>query len=230
MKNKEILKLLVIPLSLFAISLSMLVAWKIIGLPEGQELADIVTRFFQKGGLWIIFVSAIFEGFLIVGQYYPGAIVIFLGVIAAGGDPLETVKVVSVVSLSFFIAYTLNYLVGRYGWYRLFLKFGLARPLESAKAKLAKQHWTAIIGTYWQPNLASITATAAGVLQLPLMKFLPASLAGIVIWNTVWGTMVAVLGTAALRLMSVWVAIPVALAWMGIILLKYELDKRKATN
>ena len=139
------------------------------------------------------------------------------------------IAVVSVVCLSFFIGYTLDYYIGKFGWYRLFLKFGLKDSLTKAQTKLEKHEFNAIMFSYWEPNLASITATAAGILQLPLKKFSINSLIGIIIWNTLWGILVASLGNNAFKIMGIkWVSI-IVLGWIIIILAKhYFFDKQKA--
>ncbi len=228
MNFKSILKLLAIPLSLSLVYLTMLVIWKSFHFPEGDDLFNATAGYINKYGLWLVFVSAIIEGFLLLGQYYPGGAVIFLGVISAGKNIPRVAEVVAIVSLAFFIAYTLNYIVGKYGWYKLFLKFGLKKPLDNSQAKLAKHQFNAILFSYWEPNLASVTATAAGVLNLPLLKFSFYSLIGIIVWNTIWGTLVASLGKAAFKLMGLKYVILVVVIWIAVILIKhFFIDKKQ---
>lgn len=225
-KLKDFLKLLSVPIILLLIYLSMALLWKIFGLPSDEQMLVIVKEYFLRYGLWIVFISALIEGFLLLGQYFPGGFVIFLGVISAGKNIPKVTEVVSVVSLAFFISYTLNYWVGKYGWYKLLVKFGLKRSLEEAKNKLTKQGMNAILFSYWEPNLASITATAAGVLQISLAKFSFYSAIGVVIWNIFWGTLVFSLGNAALELIGIKYIVIIFLAWIGILLLKkYVFDK-----
>lgn len=222
MKSKltEILKLLSVPLILAAIYLSMYVVWKIFGLPTDTEMLVIVKEWFFRYGLWIVFVAALIEGFLLLGQYFPGGFIIFLGVISAGKNIPRAAEVVSVVSLAFFIAYSLNYLVGKYGWYRLLAKFGLASSIEKSKDKLLKQGLSAIFLSYWEPNLASLIATAAGILKVSFKKFSVYSAAGIIIWNIFWGTLVYSLGESALQIAGLkWVLIIFG-AWVAVILFK----------
>lgn len=224
-KIKNFLKILSIPLSLMMVFLIVLLIWNLLGLPKDEKLIEITKNWFNHYGLWIVFISAILEGTLILGQYYPGGLVIFLGVISAGHDILRIIEVVGVVSVSFFIGYTIDYLIGKYGWYKLFLKYGLEKPLHNVQIKLNKHEFNAVIFSYWEPNLASVTATAAGVLQIPLKRFGWHSLFGIIIWNIFWGTLVATLGVRALELMGLkWVLI-VFFAWVLILLIKYYFFK-----
>jgi membrane protein DedA with SNARE-associated domain len=223
---KNILKILAIPLSLLVVYFSMLILWKIFNLPPLDKLEAIIKIYFDKYGLWIVFISALIEGFLLIGQYFPGGVVIFLGVTAARDNLIEVGWVLFVVGVAFFIAYYLNYIVGRYGWYKLFLKFGLGNSLDKAKAKLEKHVMTAILGSYWEPNLASITATAAGVLKIPLRYFLTSSLIGIVIWNLFWGIVVYFLGYALLQ-HQVLMYVTIIAVWCAIILFKvFVIDKK----
>ena len=227
-KFKEILQVLSIPLSLIAVSLTVYIIWGVLDWPRGQELTDLTEGWLEKYGLWIIFISAIIEGVLILGQYYPGGLVIFLGVIAAGKNIPLVIGVVAIVSLAFFIAYTINYLIGKYGWYRLLLKFGLKKPLDNAQKKLSKHELNAVIFSYWEPNLASVTATAAGILQIPLSRFALHSALGIVIWNVFWGTLVFTLGSSALNLMGLKWILAVFVIWITVIVIKHIFDKRKS--
>lgn len=182
--------------------------------------------YFAAHGLWIVFIGALIEGFLVLGNYFPGGFIIFLGVITAGGNIPHVIAVVAVVSIAFFISYTLNYLVGKYGWYKLFQKFGMKDSLERAEIRLRKREFSAIILSYWEPNLASITAVAAGVLHIPLKRFLLHSAIGIVIWNIFWGTLVSVLGEKALSVIGLTWVIIIFAVWVGVILIVEHNKKR----
>ena len=229
MKNKffYILKLLSLPLILIAIYLSMYVIWKLLGLPTDDKMVGIVKGAFEKYGLWIVFIGALIEGFLLLGQYFPGGTIIFLGVISAGKNIPRVIEVVAIVSVAFIIAYTLNYLVGKYGWYKLLVKFGLSKSLEESKKKLEKQGLNAVIFSYWEPNLASLIATAAGILKIPMKKFQSYSVVGVIMWNIFWGTLVFSLGIAVLKMTGLKYVLIIFIVWVAIILTKAYLEKRK---
>ncbi len=229
-KTKTMLKLLSIPLILLTVYLLVYMTWQILGLPTDDELLVIVREWFASYGLWVVFISAIIEGFLLLGQYFPGGFVIFLGVISAGKDVLKATEVVMVVSISFFIAYTLNYMMGKYGWYKLLVKFGLGTQIEESKEKLIKNGLNTVFFTYWEPNLASITATAAGVLNMSFKKFSLYSTAGIILWNIFWGTLVYMLGESALKIAGLkWILIIFG-TWIAVILIKNLLLRKDVVN
>lgn len=229
-KIKEILKLLSIPLVLMLIYISMNIVWRLFNMPTNDELLLIVKVWFSDYGLWIVFIGALIEGFLLIGQYFPGGFIIFLGVISAGKDMLRATEVVLIVCVAFFISYTLNYLMGKYGWYKLLVKFGLSDSLERSKDKIIKQGLNAVFFSYWEPNLASITATAAGILHVPLRKFLIYSALGIILWNVFWGVLVYSLGESALKIVGLKYVVIIFIVWSGVIVIKHFLTKKETVE
>jgi membrane protein DedA with SNARE-associated domain len=227
MKNKNILAALAIPLGLLGMTLLYSLIWRLFNLPKEDELIKIITEFFNRYGLWVVLISSIIEGALIIGNYFPGGVVVFLGVIAAGHNIPKIILTVSVVVIGFFIGYLLDYVMGKYGWYKVLIKFGMKDQLEKAKLKLSKQSFNAIFLSYWEPNLGSVTATAAGILNIPLPKFLFESLIGLVIWDAFWGALVATLGKQALNLVTnLTYIIPIVVIWIVLILVKERFYKK----
>lgn len=228
-KIKNTLRLLSIPLLLLGLYLLLALIWRIFHLPTDKALFEILKGYFNTYGLWLIFFGAVIEGFLLLGQYFPGGLIIFLGVITAAQDLKRVVLVVSIVSFAFLISYSLNYIVGKYGWYKLLVKFGLKDSLEEAKRKLIKHEFNAIFLSYWEPNLASITATAAGVLFISFKRFLFLSFFSVIFWNIFWGTLVNSLGENAIKIMGLKYVLIIFAIWILIILLKKYFFEKKTT-
>lgn len=226
-KSLEVIRVLAAPLSLAVLYFVVYLLWKLFHLPSDDRLIPLIKSYFEHYGLLIVFVGAVIEGFLLAGQYFPGGFIIFLGVITAG-SVFRASEVVAVVCASFFIAYTLNYWVGKYGWYKLLVKFGLGKVLEESKEKVRnKGILNTVFLTYWEPNLASITATAAGILDVPLGKFAWASAAGLVLWNVFWGILVYLLGDKALDLFGIKWVVAVILVWCAVLFIKNYWEKKK---
>jgi len=222
---KNIVKALAIPFTLLILSASYHIAWKLLDLPDSDALIVIVGNFFNNHGVWVVLVCSVLESALVVGNYFPDSIVIFLGVISAGHNISRIILVVSVVCVGFFIGYILDYLLGRYGWYKLLIKFGMAEQLKKTQTKVAHHSFKAIILSYWEVNLASLTATAAGILKMNFYKFLLESAIALVIWNIFWGILVASLGKRALDLITNWVYVLPAIAVSVIIIINEKLKK-----
>ena len=225
--RKKLIGVLSVPCILLVLYLAFWLIWRLLDLPADESLIALIGEYFRRYGLWVVFVSSLIEGFFILGQYFPGGLVIFLGVISAGKDTARAMEVVMIVSLAFFVSYTLNYLVGKYGWYKLLVKFGLSHSLEEAQRKLQKHGLSAVVFSYWEPNLASITATAAGILKIPLAKFSLISGVGIVMWNTFWGTLVFNLGKEALKITGFKYVLVIFCVWVVFLLVKYYVMSRR---
>lgn len=223
---KNIFKVLAIPITLILVYLSLLLVWKWFDLPPNDEIIETITAFFDRYGLIVVFLAAIVEGLLLIGNYFPGGAVIFLGVITAVGDIPRAITVVLVVCVSFFISYTANYYLGKYGWYKLFVKFGLRSTIDSMQRNLSRHVFTAILSSYWLPNLAAICSTAAGIIQIPLKRFLIQSTIGLVAWNIFWGVFVYITGNALFKLDLTYVLI-IFFMWCALILGKVFVFNKK---
>lgn len=222
-----ILKLLAVPLLVICLFLLLTLAERAFHFSLKDSLVFFMKERFEEHGYWLIFLSALIEGVLIFGEYYPGGFIIFVGVVSAGKDIPRVSKVVLTVSLAFLIAYHINYLIGKHGWYKLFLRFKLREPLERAQKRLSKHAFNAIILSYWEPNLASVTATAAGILQVPLTRFFRFSLFSILVWNAIWGTLVYSLGEAAIQALGKKYILGVLTVWFLFVLVKAFLEAKR---
>jgi membrane protein DedA with SNARE-associated domain len=226
-RAQPILRVLSVPLAVVGVYVLLAVVESVFHFSSRDTFLHFLTRQFDRHGYWLVFVAALIEGVLIIGNWFPGGVVIFIGVISAGQDLKRVVIVVSLVCIAFFISYFLNYLMGRYGWYKLFVGLKLKASLDRAQKRLQKQVFNAIVLTYWEPNIASVTATAAGILFVPLRKFLPYSLFAIVMWNTAWGVLVHTLGEQALKLTGKKYIISALLIWMAVIVVKEVVKAKK---
>jgi membrane protein DedA with SNARE-associated domain len=203
-----------LPLTVLAVFMVFYVAWRFFGLPPEEELIQIASGYFDRYGLWLLLASSIVEGLVLVGWYYPGSLVIFLGVILAGPDVSKVVLAVGTISIGLLISYIGNFFLGKHGWYKLLLKFGLKEALDDAKHRVKQHGLLAIFMSYWQPNLAALVATSAGILDFSFKKFLLYSIPAVMIWNTFWGVLVYVVGEKALDFVGIRFVLLIIFAWI----------------
>jgi membrane protein DedA with SNARE-associated domain len=207
-------RLIAIPIIFLFVFASLYFVWELLDLPPEDVLIGIARNYFERHGLITVFIGAFVEGLLLIGWYFPGAIVILAALLLAGSDAWAAAQVLLATIAGLSTAYIVNFLLGKYGWYRLLIAFGLREGLERAKARLTKYGLSAIFTTYWQMNLASLTSTAAGILHFPAVKFVIISVVACVAWITFWGSMIFFLGQAATALVSLRVIIAVIAAWI----------------
>lgn len=111
------------------------------------------------------------------------------------------------VVVGFFLTALFNYVLGRYGWYHILLKFGLRKPLEVAKSKLEAKGLRILFTTYIHPNFGALSATAAGILHLSFWRFFLYSLVSIIIWNSIWTIIFYYFGTALLNHVNILIVV-----------------------
>lgn len=203
-----------LPLAALAVLLSLYALWLWLDLPPEETVVAVARSYFETHGLVTVLVAAFVEGLLLVGWYFPGSLVIIFGLIFAGDDVARVAAVAALAAAGLLAAYVVNFLAGRYGWYRLLLAFGLREPLANAQCRLAHYGLGAIFTTYWQANLSSLVSTAAGILQMPFSRFLACSLAAVAFWITFWSTLIFFLGRAALSLAGFRFILLMILVWL----------------
>ena|SRR3989344_573138 len=191
------------PLFTFLVLITLYLVWTLLDLPPREEMIEIIKEYFARYGYIAVFIGSFFEALLLIGWYFPGGLVIFLSVILSPSPMIAAVSVV-IVTFGLYAGYTTNFFLGKYGWYRLLLKFGIRKQLDEAQIKLSRYGVRAIFMSYWNPGLASFISTAAGVLRYEQSRFFAYSFIAVTIWDIFWGTVVYSLGERALSTLMTW--------------------------
>lgn len=225
---RHYLRVVSLPLFLLVVSLSLRVAEHLVDMPEPEVLIALVSGWLSRYGLPVLFVSAIVEGMLLVGGYFPGVFVIFITMLVAD-TPEQAVLYVAVGTAGLYFAHIANYFLGKYGWYRLLVRMGLRGAIRNAEERVERYGPAAIFSTYWLPSMASLTDTAAGITRMSFAKFALCSLAASVLWNSLAGFTMYQLGEAAIPLVApggddLPLALGILFSWMAVLL---ALDYRK---
>lgn len=205
---------------------ALILFWKLFKLPPESELIEIIRGYFLQYGLVTVFVAALIEAMLLAGVYLPGGLVIFLGVLFSAGNPKHAALSVLMTILGFSLGYLLNYSLGKYGWYKVLVKFGLSSSLETAKEQFEKHGYKAIWLSYWQPNLAAFTSTAAGILGTSFVKFVVVSCAAAFTWSAFWGILAYFVGDKVLMYLGPLFLI-IMIGWIATIIWQhYRFEKK----
>lgn len=222
--SKEFFNKIKLPLFIIGFFLVLILLWKIFKLPPEEELIEMTRGYFEHYGLITVFLAAIIEGALLAGWYVPGGLVIFLGVILSH-SPKQAVFSVLLTIAGFLVAYIFNFFVGKYGWYKILLKFGVRNSLEKAQEKFSRYGFKTIYISYWEPNLASLVSTAAGIAQASLKKFLLTSIIATVLWCTFWGTTTFIFGKQILNYLG-GIFFGVMIIWIIYIIIKHKNENK----
>jgi membrane protein DedA with SNARE-associated domain len=226
---RRTLKIIALPLALFAIFALLYAIWLALDPPSEATIIGIAKSYFDRYGIVIVLISASLEGLLLIGWYFPGTLVIIFALIVSGPDLPRFLAVALTAGGGLYCAQVTNFFVGRYGWYRLLLAFGLHEPLENAKRRLTRYGLSAIFTTFWQANLASLISTAAGILQFSASRFVALAFLAQALWLTFWATLVYFLGAAALSLAGFRMILLLILLWIAARLIyRWKFEKRQA--
>lgn len=118
--------------------MSLILFWNLFNLPNTEVLAEIARNWFVRHGLPVVFAASFLEGLLLVGNYFPGAFIIVLGIVLSTSVS-GAIAVLIVGTAGLMLSHIVNYYLGRYGWYKLFKKFGLTNSIDDSREHLEKK-------------------------------------------------------------------------------------------
>ena len=227
-KEQELAKLvgLGIAFAFFAIMLALRLTGVI---PGPARILQLVETGYSHYGYWLVFISAILEGLVVINLYYPGSTAILLGVIFAHRSGNSVPLIVALTVIGFMIAYSINFIAGYYGISQLLAKLGYQSQLKHIGKSLKDKGVRVILTSLFHPNLGAIVTTGAGVIRFSPYKFFISSLISLIVWDSVWASLAYFFGNEIIRLFESWLIYPVLMGWTLITLLPL-LRASRSTN
>jgi membrane protein DedA with SNARE-associated domain len=217
---------LTIALFAFYFLVIVIIRWKV---PSAEKVIAYITDLYQQYGYAIVFVSGILEALFLIGLYFPGSVAILLGAVVARSGVVSLPLIIVIGTLGMLIGYTVNYFMGKYGWYHVLSQFGLEKSLVEAEKNLKKHGIKAITLGYISPNTGSLISTAAGVMKMPFGKFLLLSAFCQLFWSSVWGTVAYLIGNVFVEIFLKYFTFVVWIAIIGWVVWKYVLTKKESS-
>lgn len=149
-------------------------------IPSPQELNTTLVRLFTRYGLPFIAACSFVENLVGFNAYFPGAFTILTGMSLTAGHPKQALLTYVAIYIPAYAANLLSYLVGR------------CREAEAETSPpRSTQLWSWFFLTYWHPQLATLTALAAGAsATIPLKSFMLHSLASSFGWSIFWALII----------------------------------------
>lgn len=211
---QKYLRLLTAPVCILIIFLILGQIWKLFHFPPQEELIPIVKSFFDVYGVLVVLVAAIIESAFVFGVYAPGGLVIFLGVIFSIGNPYQAIFVVISAIVGFLIGFTIDFYIGKFGWYRLLLHFGFEKILERTKIRAEKYRLSTPWLFYHHPDTGSFLATTYGILNFSYKTFFLKTLPPVIVWCTFWGLLAYKIGMSIMSAMGYKTLVIILLVWV----------------
>jgi membrane protein DedA with SNARE-associated domain len=213
--TKKILKAILLPLILLVSLLIFFALYKFLHLPSSEELIVIVRHAFEKYGYPVLFLSAFIEAVPPINIYYPGSSVILLAAAFSRQGSLNFFAVVVITTIATLIAYTIDFLIGYHGYFKVLKRFGFAGAIGSAKEKIEKNdRWAWLL--YFHPNFGAVTATAIGTVKMPFRKFIANASIATLLWVIFWAGLCYLSSEKIASLIAArWFVIFIVLIWIA---------------
>ncbi len=227
-KIKKFAKEASIPLSLLLLYFFLFHFQKYVAMPSQDTFLSLTLDFINTQSLFVIFLIALVEGGLILGQYSPGGVVIFLSIVSAEGNIPKVSLLLLVITIAYLMAYSLDYLFGYYGVDTILKKLGLEKKTEKYRKLLDRNAFSTIFFSYAETNIASIVAVASGLLKIPFKKFFSYSILAVIFWNIFWAIILYFFGNAILSIFGTTYLVVILLIWISFVFYRNFLKKEES--
>lgn len=188
----------------------------------------IAEQIYGTYGYLLIFLAALVEGTFIVGLYMPGSFIVFLGASLARMGITSFPLVILFGILGFSFGYSINYCLGRYGWYRIIEGIGFERKITETKNNLKHHYNIALFWGYIMPSTGAMLSTASGILKVPFKEFIFKTILIQAFWSLLLGGLAYVFGKTFIEMFLVYFGL-IAFLGFGMYLLKrtYKRNRQK---
>lgn len=168
--------------------------------PDPSLLVNKIEKIYDIYGYDLIFLGALLEGTFVVGFYVPGSLVVLLGAMLARSGTVFFPYVILFGTAGLVQGYMINYVLGRFGWYRILSGLGMAKNLQSAKKDIVRYQNKALFFGYMMPSTGSLLSTASGILKIPFETFIIKSILIQIFWSLVTGSLAYIFGMQFINL------------------------------
>lgn len=195
-------------------------------LPTSEELLNLFSLYYARFGYEILFVAALLESLVLINIFAPGQVALALGIVFARTGETHLPLVMLAVAAGVVVGYTIDYLVGYYGFGDILNKFGQEGVFKKAKDELKKNGGRSIFIAFINPNLGSYISLAAGATKLEITMYLAIALFSIIFWVISWSLLIYSLGDIVLILIKKY-SLLLSLIFIGILIASFAGSIRK---
>jgi len=139
------------------------VVYQSLNLPNPAEVVDWTKELMHSYGLWIVAFAALVEGIFMISIYFPGSLIVVVGVFASGSGFMDVISVGAAAWLGFSLALPIDYYLGREGFYRLLLALGRRDTVERMQLWLQKRGRVAMFLAAFHPNVLAVAVVCMGI-------------------------------------------------------------------
>ena len=136
-----------------------------------------------------------------VNFFVPGMVAMAMGAVFARTGYIELTGVILTASCGLIIGYSIDYLLGYFGFGDFLKKTGYSWFLEKAKKEFNKFGIRGLILGFSYPNVGSFLSLAAGASAMNVAWFLLLAILSSAFWVSLWGLLIYALGAIFLTIL-----------------------------
>jgi membrane protein DedA with SNARE-associated domain len=149
-----------------------LLTFRLLGLPSANEFILIMQTGFENYGLLFLLVGLMLEGLFVFGLYFPGSAIAIMAVITLGRTYHDVFLVIVVGVVAMLAITTVNYLLGKYGYYKVLEKLGAKGSIERMGNRFRKNEKGVIFLFSSSPNSLAICSIYAGIVRTHFITYM----------------------------------------------------------
>lgn len=155
-------------------------------MPSAADFLSLAEFFFQKWGLWVLFIGAFLENSVILGFLFPGVTIILFSGFAARTTGTDLGLIVFLATAGSFLGDNLDYLIGKKLGRILETKPLFAKPVSVVEPFLAKHGIYAVFVGRFSGWSRAWVALSCGITAFPYFKFAAVSFLSAFVWVSAW--------------------------------------------
>jgi membrane protein DedA with SNARE-associated domain len=160
--------------------------WGYFDLPSMAMLVDILQDLFLQYGLIIVFVAAFLESLFLIGNYFPGTIILAFSIATTSHSLYYAVVMSLIIAIAMLCGYSLDYILGRYAGEKIIKKFNLEKEIDNYKVKIEENSIWSFFTLYVLPGFGSLFSVSAGAMNISYKKYMSFLVPTVLFWNVVW--------------------------------------------
>lgn len=199
-------------------------------LPTSEELIATFSSLYANYGYEIIFVAAALESLIVVNFFAPGMVTMGMGAAFARSGNIELVFVILAASLGAIVGYTLDFLIGYFGFSDIVKKMGYGEVLDKARDKFTNHRTRGLVFGFSYPNVGALISLIAGASKMNFFKFISTAILSTFIWVTLWGYGIYLVGDLFIKVLSRYSFVIVILVIIALVLSKLLIKEKSQVS
>lgn len=192
---------LIAPLFLIVVYIAILFILKGSALTP-SAVVEHFASLYERYGYEIIFMGAFLESLVVINFFVPGATIVVLGAVFASSGYVDLTYAVISAATGSILGFTIDYLLGYFGFSGIINRFGYGATLKKAKKQLDDSSVRTFALGFIHPNIGSFISAAAGTIGMKFVNFFILALFSTLTWSSIWGLVIFAFGDIFLKILT----------------------------